>query len=460
MKKIMRLIKFFRHDIWRTRISDLPKRDQMIIRQSRIIMRTIMGFKDNKCVLRASSLTFFTLLSIVPVLAMAFGVAKSFNLQAILEHQLRNAFDKMKGTEDVVQKIIDFSQNQLQNTQGGIIAGIGVLFLFWTIVKLLSNIEWAFNDIWGIQNNRSLSRKIADYLIIVVIFPIFLAISGSATAFISSQPEIWMQKYHLLSYFGPFFILMIKFLPLFILCPLFTFLYVFLPNTKVRIKAGFIAGFFTALAFMFLQMIYIYIQVKLFSKYSAIYGAFAALPLFLLYLEISWIIVLFGAEISFAAQNIDTCEFEEESLNAAPRFKQSIAIYMTTFIVERFEKKQPPPTREEIHDKLGIPAILANILLHNLTEAGIIVKVINPENDRDESYYPAIPERELTMRYILDSLDDLGHQELPYKETERYKRICSALEEMDNILEKSKANLNLTNLVYDTPEGVKNKDKA
>ena len=446
MQKIKDLYEFLTYGIWRIKLIDLPKKKQLIIAQLRTILLTIRGFKEDNCILRASSLTFFSLLSIVPVFAMAFGVAKSFNLQEMLETQLKRAFEGMQGHEEVLAKILQFSKNELQHTQGGVIAGIGVLFLFWAIVKLLGNIEWAFNEIWGIKVHRSLTRKIADYLIVVVVTPLFLVIAGGATAFLAAQPEVLMAKYEFLRVLGPVFILTMQFLPLCILTPLFTFLYIFMPNTKISIKSGFIAGLFSGLCFMGIQMLYFEVQVTLFSKYSAIYGSFAAVPLFLIWLEISWMIVLFGAELSFATENVETNEFETESKNANLNFRRKVALCITNIVLEAFDAENPPPTTDDIRRELGIPLLLANSILFELVNVNVLRALSIEGNERENAYLPALPEEKLKVHTVLDRLASAGVNNLPFTDNPKYDKIDTILQDFKKRCESTKSNIRLNKL--------------
>src|SRR5512140_81589 len=177
-------INFFTTDIWRMRLKDHPPRKSFIIRLVRIIVLTIRGFAENECKFKASALTFFSLLSIVPIIAVMFGIAKGFGLQQQVEQQLKA---NMEGQQEVITRIIDFSNTLLANANGGIIAGIGVAFLFWTIISVLSSIEGSFNNIWGVKKPRTLARKFSDYLSTMFVCPILLVISGSMTIFVSSQ---------------------------------------------------------------------------------------------------------------------------------------------------------------------------------------------------------------------------------------------------------------------------------
>ena len=228
-----------RLDIWRIRLADLPFGKSFLIKQLRIIILAFRGYDEDRCLLRASSLTFYTLLSIVPVAAMFFGIAKGFGFEKRLEKEL---FDKFPGQEEVLSQVINFSNSLLDQTQGGLIAGIGLLILFWSVLKILGHIEMALNDIWGIKEHRSWGRKFSDYLSIMLISPVLVLMSGSATVFITTQVEQITQKVALLGVFSPLISFLLKFTPYVLIWVLFTLLYVIMPNTRVNFKAGLLGG--------------------------------------------------------------------------------------------------------------------------------------------------------------------------------------------------------------------------
>ena len=303
---ISKILNFIKTDIWRIRLKDQPRKKTLLIKPLRIILLALRGFDENKCQLRASALTFYTLLSIVPVVAMAFGISKGFGLDKMLEKQL---LEKLPGQQEVVTQIITFARTLLDNTKGGMIAGIGVAVLFWTVIKVLGNIEKSFNDIWGIKEARSLGRRFSDYLSVMLLCPVLLIMSSGATVFLATQITLLTEKFAFLGVFAPAIFLIVKLLPFCVIWALFSFIYIFMPNTKVYFKSGLIAGIAAGTIYQVVQWIYINFQVGV-SKYNAIYGSFAALPLFLVWLQLSWLIVLLGVEISFARQNVDTYEFE------------------------------------------------------------------------------------------------------------------------------------------------------
>jgi membrane protein len=316
--QISKFFNFIKVDIWRIRLADLPFGKSFLIKQLRIIILAIRGYDEDKCFFRASSLTFYTLLSIVPVAAMFFGIAKGFGFEKVLEKRI---YENFPGQQEVLSQVLNFSNSLLQETRGGLIAGIGLAVLFWSILKVLNHIERSFNDIWEIKVGRSWGRKFGDYLSIMLISPIFIILSGSVTVFITTQVEQITQRIALLGMFSPAISFLLKFIPYALIWALFTFLYIIMPNTKVNFKAGLLGGVVAGTIYQIAQWAYISFQVGA-ARYNAIYGSFAALPLFLMWVQISWWIVLFGAELSFANQNVDTYEYEPDCLKISPAFKR------------------------------------------------------------------------------------------------------------------------------------------
>ncbi|MGA8179432.1 MAG: YihY/virulence factor BrkB family protein, partial [Desulfobacterales bacterium] len=332
-----KVIDFIRTDIWRVRSKDLSRTRYLLVKQLRIIILAVRGFRKNKCPLSASALTFYSVLSIVPVVAMAFGIAKGFGFQNILEKQL---LEKFQGQEEVMNRIVSFARSLLDNTKGGIIAGIGIIFLLWTVIKLFSQIERSFNDIWDVKTPRTFARKFSDYLSIMLISPILFILSSSVTVFISTQITAIAQKVALIGMFSQVIFLMLQFIPYGLIWILFTFMYMLMPNTKVKFSSGLVAGVVAGTVYQIAQWAYITFQVGV-AKYNAIYGSFAALPLFLIWVQLSWMIVLSGAEISFAYQYVDTYEFEPDGRPISPAFKKLLSLQISRLVISRFLKAEP-----------------------------------------------------------------------------------------------------------------------
>jgi membrane protein len=438
---LAKFLNFIQTDIWRMRLRDHSRGKSLLIQFLRIVVLAIRSFNENKCKFRASALTFFSLLSIVPVIALMFGIAKGFGLQERVAAQI---LEKMKGQEEVANSIITFANSLLDQTSGGVIAGVGVVFLFWTIISLLGNIENSFNDIWGVVKSRTFGRKVADYLVTMLVCPILLAVAGGATIFLSSQIETITEKIPLLKTLGPMFWLVMKLLPYLTIWVAFTFIFISMPNTKVKLMSGLIAGIVAGTLFQLVQWAYVNFQVQITTKY-AIYGSFAALPLFLLWLQISWFIILFGAEISFAHQNVETYEFEPDCLSASRSFKTLLSLLITQRLVHRFCDGEKPSDASRLSHELEIPVRLVRQLLYDLSESGILSEV-KKEEDKELAYQPAIDADKITVKFVIDRLEQRGTSSLPVLRSVEMDKLSGSLRQLSELVDKSPANMLLKNV--------------
>jgi membrane protein len=438
---ISKWIQFYKTDIWRIRPKDHPRGKSFLIRLIQIIALAVRGFDEKKCKYKASALTFYSLLSIVPIIAVMFAIAKGFNLQEQVKEQL---LTRMKGQEEVVKNVIGFADNLLKNTSGGIIAGIGVAFLFWTIISVLSNIENSFNDIWGVKKPRSYGRKFSDYLSTMFVCPILLVISGSATIVVSSSITAITEKIPLLQHIGPVFWVFMSLLPFISIWVAFTFIFAFMPNTTVKFKSALVGGIVAGTTFEIVQWLFINCQIGV-AKYNAIYSALAALPLFLLWLQISWYIILFGAEVSFAFQNVETYEFEPDCLSVSHSFKTLLTLLILQRVVHRFADGQPPPGASQLSHELDIPVRLVRQIIYDLTEAGILSEV-RKDGDRELAYQPATDVEKITVKYVIDRLEQRGSTNIPVNKSEELEKLSDSLRKIGAIIEKSPANVLLKNL--------------
>jgi membrane protein len=438
---ISRAFQFFTVDIWKIQQRDLSRAAWLFLRQARILVVVLRGFYEDKIQLRGTSLTYNTLLSLVPLAAVLFGIAKGFGFDKALERYL---IENLQVHDVIITKVIAFSHTLLENTKGGLIAGIGVIILFWTIIRVLANIESSFNDIWGIKKSRALVRKISDYLSFMLVCPFLLLMSSTVTVLLASQYKLAAKKIGLLATFDPAVIYLLKFFPLGMLWLMFTFIYIFMPNKKVTLKAGAFAGFIAALAFHFFQLLYINSQI-LIAKYNAIYGSFAALPLFLVWLQISWLIVLLGAEFSFAQQNLETYEFEHTYEKISYSFKKLLGLRIMHALVHNFSQAQAPWTELKISQELEIPARLVRELLRELREAKVISQVML-EDDQTAAYQPARGIDGITVQYVIDALERRGVDDIPMAKSKELKKLSSYLASFHSLITRSPANKRLQDL--------------
>jgi len=441
MKRRFDFIEFIVGDLWRFPLRKLPAGKYHLLRLARIAVLSFREFHRDKCQLRASALTFYSLLSVVPIVAIAFGIARGFGLEKVFENQL---LQNLQGQREVAEQIIAFARSLLENTRGGEIAGVGVVLLFWAVVRMLGNIESAFNEIWGVQQGRNLARKFSDYLSVMLICPVLLIVSGSATVFMASRADVLSQAHTIMGVLTPLIKVFLKLMPFLVLWGLLTFVYIFMPNIKVNFKSGMIAGVVAGTLFQLVQWGYVKLQI-LVAKYSAIYGSFAALPLFLIWLQISWLIVLFGAELAFAHQNVETFEFEPDCLKASHSFKKLLALVITHLCVKRFARGEKGPTAEEVAHKLEIPVRLVRELLHRLVEAGVLCEV-GDEGEKEPIYQPARSIELLTIKFVIDALERAGSDRIPVAETQELSELRERLERFGELLERSDANIALKDI--------------
>lgn len=429
--KLQKMISFIKNDVWRIRGINLSPRKSFYLKLLRVLLLSVRRFNEDKCQLRASALTFYSLVSVVPVFAMAFGIAKGFGLEKVLEEQLRT---KLAGQEEILANVIQFSHSLLENTKGGLIAGVGLVVLLWAVIKLLGQIEYSLNDIWGVKEKRSIGRMFGDYLSIILVCPVILILSGGVTVFITTQVNLIMGKFAFLGSFSALIFFLLKLLPYTLMGGLFTFLYIFMPNTKVRFASGLLAGIVTGIIFQMIQWAYITFQIGV-AKYNAIYGSFAALPLFLAWLQLSWLIVLSGAELSFAHQNVDTYEFEPDALQASHRLKTLLALQITSHLIKNFVHGEKPMTAREISNTMEVPIRFVNEMLANLVKSNII-SVAHIEGNGELGYQPAIDINILTIKYVIDAMEKRGINAMPFTHNPEFAALASLLESFGRNIER------------------------
>lgn len=432
-----KMIDFVSVDIWRIRLEDLPFGKSFLIKQIRIFLLALRGFNEDKCFFRASSLTFNTLLSIVPVVAILFGVAKGFGFEAVLQKEILEKFPG-QAQQEVLTKVISFAQSMLENAKGGIIAGIGTIILLWSVINVLSHIEASLNDIWEIKASRSWGRKFSDYLALMLLSPLLFIVSSSTTVFVTTQITQLTNRIALLGIISPLIFLSFKLTPYVLIWTLFTIIYILMPNTKVNFKAGLMAGIIAGTIFQIVQWAYISFQVGA-AKYNAIYGSFAALPLFLMWVQISWWVVLFGAELAFANQNVNTYEYEPDAKNVSPAFKKLLTLQIAHLLVKNFAAGDIPLTDTEISSRLKMPIRLVHSILYDLVQSRVISETRTNE-DQKFGYQPARDINSLTIKYVVDAVEQNGTNSIPVAKTKEFEVLSHAIEEFRDEMEASPAN--------------------
>ena len=406
----------------------------------KVMIFAVKGFREDRCDLRASSLTLFTLLSIVPVMAMAFGIAKGFGFKEMLESQVLKLF---AGNEEVMQNILTFSSNLLEKTKGGLMAVFGIILLFYSLIKLIGHIENAFNKIWWINDDRPLIRKFTDYIAISITAGILVIFSSSGNIFITAYLGKFLVYLKLPGTIENLISLGFNIFPFLPIWLLFIFFYIFIPNKKVDIKATLAGGIIAGTIFQLVQMVYLKSQVGV-SNYNAIYGSFAALPLFLIWLQTSWAIVLFGAEVAFSWENSEALETQDiDYAKISMRLKKLIVLRIVHLCVGRFANAQTPASDIDIASEIKIPLKIVKVLLVKLIDCNILLEVNLPNRI---GFVPAQDIECLTILKVLTAFEERGDDVITVGGTIEFGALEESLDEFSKACSLSSGNRNFKDI--------------
>ncbi len=413
---------FILEDIWRIRPDDTTKRQFWFIKFLRIFSLAIRRFIQDNCPIKGSALTFFSLLSVVPIVAMAFGIAKGFGFMETLETELHN---RLAGHEEVVTWVQEFALDYLENTKGGMIAGIGFGILLFAVLRLMDSIEESFNDIWDVKRSRSFTRKFSDYISLMLVAILLLVTSGSIVVAISqSISDLGVGRFAsgIIIWVAPYLMIWL----------VFSLLFLIMPNTKVKPLSAVFGGIIAGSLFLGAQYGYIYFQVGV-SRYNAIYGSFAALPLFLIWMQTSWMIVLFGAELSFAHQNERSFEFEEDTRNMSLYAQKLACILLVREVNKAFDMGEKPYSVSDLSQRLKLPIRLSNDLVYKLIDAGVLLSV--SDDSKDETLVlPAFDINKMDVAGILKRLEHTGYSETLFIQSDAVTAVRGVIDHYETVI--------------------------
>ena len=369
-------------------------------------MLAVRFFTAKRVMTRAAALTYSTLLAIVPILAVVFAIARGFGYNKYIEVWFRGAFESQPQAAEV---IIGFVNSYLVHTKSGVFLGIGLLFMLYTVLMLVSNVEDAFNEIWQVKTPRSIFRTFTDYLAMFFVFPIIIVLTSGISIFMAAVADR-LPDFMLL---GPAVRALIDLLPYVLMAGMFIALYIFMPNTHVRPVCAVVPGILAGIAMQGLQIFYIHSQMFL-SSYNAIYGSFAALPLFMLWVQISWTICLFGAELCYTNQNLDYYDYDAMTGEVSHRYRIMLCALLMSRICRRFSDGSKPYSALELRRDTTIPIRFVNDLLFELMEARLVIEVTSDEKGETARYMPAEDISHLTLGTMIDRLESKGRWKIDF----------------------------------------------
>lgn len=391
---------FLKKDIWSFDMNHPGPIRRAIGNTVKVMVIAIRTFLDDKVMTRAAALTYSTLFAIVPILALIFAVARGFGFEKIVTNLLENGIMKQNDSVDTVMKFID---GYLQYASSGAFIGIGLLFLLFSVYSLADGIETNLNSIWHVKQARGMGRKITDYFSLLLLIPIgIICLSGLSV--LTSSILTRMSGFQLLGWFSQF---LIHALPYLVTGFILTGFYIFMPNTKVKFKYAIIPGFIAGCLFQLLQNLYFHGQLTL-SSYNAIYGGFAALPLFLFWCNISWAIILFGCELAYVSQNNDNFNYFKEPDKISRKHQDYYCLMVMSCICKRFNRHEQALTRKEIAQELQVPLRYVISALDTLLESGLLETVVSGEN-MAPAYVPSTDTQSLTVIRVIAAINTSGY---------------------------------------------------
>lgn len=395
--KIIGLWNYFNTGVWRETRSTLK------INTVKTISLSVKSFLDTDLQSKACAMAFRTMLALVPALALIFAIGRGFGFQHILEDELYALFPAQ---HVAISETLQFADSYLNTASEGVFVGIGLVFLLWTLISLISNVEDTFNAVWGIHNGRPFWRQITDYTAMLLILPVLMICASGLTIFMSST----LQSIFHFEFMTPIIGWILKFASWAFMWLFFAAAYMLIPNTKVKFGNALIAGIFAGTGFMILQWVFVTGQIYV-TRYNAIYGSFAFVPLLLLWLQLTWVVCLSGAVLCFSSQNIFQFSFRDEINAISPNYRRKVTIAIAAIIVQCFTKHLAAPTRQGISKDYGIPARLVGEIIDLLLASGIVNRVLTNIKEETYGYAPAVSPSELTVEYLLIRINREGRED-------------------------------------------------
>lgn len=423
---------FVQYDLWRHSRADFSNRHKRVrYKLLQTIILVVRGFRDKDLNVRANALTYSLLFAIVPIIAVILAIARGFGFEQVIEMKLNESF---LGETNLVPTIMEWVDRYLQTAQGGVFLGIGLLVLLWAVYSFFRMVETSFNGIWNVRQSRSFGRQFANYLAILFLVPVLIIVTSGLSLLLGSAASN-----PLIQAIEPLRRWTLRILPFVVASGIFTWMYIAIPNTKVRFSAAVVPGVLVGVLFQLIQMLSTYLMM-FFTRTSVVYGAFAAIPLVLIWLHISCLLLIVGAELGFAIQNNEMFAYERDLQHMSRRYKDYVMLYLLTIIIRRFEQDEVPLTAHELAQQNQLPIRLVSQLLSRLEETHI-VREVYVEDKEDTTYVPALDTHRITVGMVLDRVSAQGTEQFlrntpPEMQHfwEQYNHIVLAHPSLDNIL--------------------------
>lgn len=402
-KRLQQIREFIQYDLWRQphmAVHDPKKRLGYRILQTIILFGR--GFKDKALNVRANSLSFSLLFAFVPMVAGVFAIARGFGFEELLQERISTSF---LAEANIAPTIMEWVERYLETARGGLFLGIGLVVLIWAVYAFFNMLELSFNNIWNVKQSRSFGRRLSNYMVVLLLVPIMIILSSGISIFLNSAAS----ASPVLQAIEPIRRVLLRLIPFVVASGVFTWIFIAIPNTKVRFLSAIIPGVIVGILFQLVQMFSVYL-VMLFTRMSVVYGAFSAIPLILVWLHITCWLLLIGAELAFAIQNNDLFAYEKDLKTMSRRYKDYVMLYLLAVIIRRFEAGESPQTAQKMAAEHQLPIRLVQQLLSRLEETSIVRRVYT-EDEEEQAFVPALDTKSITVEMVIGRISAQGTED-------------------------------------------------
>lgn len=401
--RIQRLHEFIQYDLWRQSHMGVhaPKK-RLLYRVLQTIILVARGFKDQVLVVRANSLSFALLFAFIPMMALIYAIARGFGFEEVLKDKISDSF---LAEVNIAPVLLEWIERYLETAREGLFLGIGLIVLIWAVYAFFNMLENSFNSIWNVKKTRSFGRRMTNYVMTLLLVPILVVVTSGISIFLNSTGVLAP----VLQAIEPIRKFMLRFIPFVATSAVFTWIFIAIPNTKVKFLSAIIPGVVMGFLYQVVQAFSMFLVV-LFTRMSIVYGAFSAIPLVLIWLHITCWLLLIGAELAFAIQNNDLFAYERDIETMSRRYKDYVMLYLLSMIIKRFEQGETPETIQQMAKKNQLPIRLVGQLLSRLEDTNIIRRVY-VEQEEEETFVPAIDTRMITVEMVIGRISAQGTEE-------------------------------------------------
>lgn len=423
--RIQRIREFIQYDLWRqSHIGVHAPKKRLLYRILQTLILVGRGFKDQVLVVRANSLTFALLFAFIPMMALIYAVARGFGFEELVSQQLTGSF---LAEANIAPILLEWVERYLATARDGLFVGIGLVVLIWAVYAFFNMLENSFNSIWNVKKTRSFGRRMTNYVMTLLLVPILVVVTSGISIFLNSTEVLSS----VLQSVEPLRKFMLRFIPFVATSAVFTWIFIAIPSTKVKFSSAIIPGVLMGFLYQVVQALSMYLVV-LFTRMSIVYGAFSAIPLVLIWLNITCWLLLIGSALAFAIQNNDWFAYERDIETMSRRYKDYVMLYLLSVIVRRFEHGDTPQTAQEMALHHQLPIRLVSQLLTRLEDSNIVRRVY-VEQEEDETFVPAMDTRLITVEMVIGRISAQGTEEfLQHTPSEmqafwqRYLQMCEA----------------------------------